>query len=140
MYKKLRIGLGLVVLLISLGCAKEDTGIPYAPVQFQVLLNDPHYLPLMGAGGHAFVANRGISGVVIYNTGFGYRAYDRCSTVNPMQANAVIWDEEVFSLRDPVSGALFDLATGFPTKAPGKKALQRYSVTVLGPNVLRITN
>jgi nitrite reductase/ring-hydroxylating ferredoxin subunit len=139
MYKRYIIGILLGLVFLFSGCAKEDTGLPNVFVDFRVFMNDPNYFALNGPGGFAFVDNQGIAGVVIYNTGYGFRAFDRCSTVNPEERCAVELDETGLSLVDPCSGAKFDLATGIPTKAPAEKLLRQYHVSVMG-NVLRITN
>ncbi|HLT41378.1 MAG TPA: hypothetical protein VKZ95_01635 [Sphingobacteriaceae bacterium] len=118
---------------------KDNTGLPNVPVDFQVFLDDPKYFALNGPGGFAYVDYVGIAGVVIYNTGFRFKAFDRASTVNPERGCAVEIDETGLSLKDPCSGAKFDLATGVPTKAPAEKSLRPYFVSGTG-KVLRITN
>lgn len=139
MYIKYRLGLVLGLVFLFSGCTKEDTRLPNVLVDFRVFMNDPNYFALNGPGGFAFVDNQGVAGIVIYNTGFGFRAFDRCSTVNPEERCAVELDETGLSLKDPCSGAIFDLATGIPTKAPAEQALKQYYVSAMG-NVLRITN
>jgi hypothetical protein len=140
MYKRCRIGWVLILVFLFSGCVKENTGLPNIHVDFQVFLNDPKYFALNGPGGFAFADHQGIAGVIIYNTGYGFRAFDRCSTVNAEECCAVEFDETDWSLVDLCSGAKFDLATGMPIKAPAKRSLKQYYVSATMGSVLRITN
>lgn len=139
MYKRCRVGWAFIFIFLFSGCMKDNTGLPNVPVDFQVFLDDPKYFALNGPGGFAYVDYVGIAGVVIYNTGFGFKAFDRCSTVNPEKGCAVEIDETGLGLKDPCSGAIFDLATGIPAKKPAEKSLRPYFVSGTG-KVLRITN
>ncbi len=130
-----------VLVLLSIGCMKDNTGIPNVFIDIPpISLQDPKYANLLAPSNFAFLEG-GIAGIVVYNTGKGYVAYDRCSTVNPEEQNAVEIDDNGFTLIDRVSGAKFDLATGFPSKAPAEKALKAYRVIVTGNGyLLRVTN
>lgn len=67
---------------------------------------------VFAAFGSAYVSG-GVSGLIVYNKGDGFVAFDRCSPVNPEQRNAI----EVLGANvayDPVSGAKWDLNNGFP--------------------------
>lgn len=132
--------LGIFVLLIlSFGCMKDNSGIPNVLIDIPpISLQNPEYSKLLSPSASAFVQG-GIAGIVVYNTGNGYVAYDRCSTVNPEKRCAVEIDESGFNLIDLCSGGKFDLATGIPSKAPAKHALKRYQVTISG-TILYIRN
>lgn len=122
----------LALILMTLGCAKDNTGLPNVIVDIPpISLQNPEYSHLLSPNASAFV-NGGIAGIVVYNTGREYVAFDRCSTVNPEKRCQLDIDETGFNLIDPCSGAMFDLATGFPTKPPAKHALKRYYVTLSG--------
>jgi len=75
----------------------------------------------------------GVAGIAIYSAGSGkYIAYDRCSTVNPEQRNAVIVDPENTNLlKDPVSGAKWFALDGSPV-AIAECPLKPYYVTGMG--------
>lgn len=138
MLKGYRLGI-FVVLILSVGCMKDNTGVPNVLIDIPpISLQNPEYSKLLSPSASAFV-DGGVAGIVVYNTGNGYVAYDRCSTVNPEKRCAVELDESGFNLIDPCSGGKFDLATGFPSKAPAKHALKRYHVTVSGA-ILYIRN
>ena len=120
---------------------KDTTGIPDVYIDIPpISLQNPDYSKLLAPNSTVFLEG-GIAGIVVYNTGRGYVAYDRCSTVNPEQRTALEVDDTGFNLVDPISGAKFDLATGFPTKKPAEKALLTYRVIITGNGyILRVTN
>ena len=132
--------LGLVMLMIlSAACAKENY-LPDVPVNFSSPLTDPRLSRLSTAGGAVSITGYGIAGLIIYRAlDNSYVAFDRCSTVNPEQKNAVILDEPTVTATDPVSGAKYLLNDGSPVKAPAKTSLKQYSVTIAG-NTLQVTN
>jgi nitrite reductase/ring-hydroxylating ferredoxin subunit len=138
MLRGYRLGI-FVLLILSVGCMKDNSGIPNVIIDIPpISLQNPEYSRLLSPGASAFLEG-GIAGIVVYNTGNGYVAYDRCSTVNPEKRCAVELDETGLNLIDPCSGGKFDLATGFTSKAPSKHALKRYHVTVSGA-ILYIRN
>lgn len=140
MYKKYRIGLLLLLLLI--GCAKEENGLPNVTIRLTVPLGNPDYFELQsGVGGAAFFPNEGIAGIVISNTGSSplYRAFDLCSTVDPEKRCVLELDDSGFNLEDPCSGAKFFLLNGLPSSKPAKRALKEYQVMQQG-NVLYVMN
>lgn len=132
---------GLVLLLLfSVSCAKQENYLPDVPVNFSAPLTDPRLSRLSVPGGAVSLDNYGIAGIIIFR-GFdnAYIAYDRCSTVNPEQKNAVRIDDPAITATDPVSGAQFSLIDGGPQKAPAIRALKRYNVTISG-NTIRVMN
>src|SRR5690606_20787637 len=103
-------------------------------------LNDPALYPLNTPGGVVEIQGYGVMGLIIYRSQFnGYRAYDRCSTVNPEQHCAVEVDDTKLTATDPCSGALFSLEDGNPAKPPAKKPLKRYTVSITN-GTLWVTN
>lgn len=133
------IGLVLVVLLFT-SCAKEETLIPDLPVNFSAPLTDPRLSRLSTAGGAVTLTGYGVAGIIIYRRADNaYVAYDRCSTVNPEQKNAIVVDDPSLTATDPVSGAKYSLYDGSPVKAPAKTSLKEYGVTIAG-NTLQVTN
>ena len=133
--------LGLImVIILSASCAKEENFLPNIPVNFSSPLTDPRLSRLSSAGGAVSLSGYGIAGLVIYRRADNaYVAYDRCSTVNPDQKNAITLDDPNLTATDPVSGAKYSLYDGSPVKAPAKTSLKQYSVTIAG-NTLQVTN
>ena len=122
----------LMFVLFCTSCAKEDNLIPNVPVNFSSPLTDPRLSRLSTAGG-AVTVNGGIAGIIIYRRADNtYMAYDRCSTVNPEQKNAIVIDDPNLIATDPASGAKYSLFDGAPVKAPAKTSLKQYIVTITG--------
>ena len=119
----------LIFTLLSFGCMKDDTGIPNIIVDIRVPIHSPELVNLQAPTGFVFL-NGGVAGIVVYNTGNGYVAYDRCSTVNPEERCRVELDNTGYNLVDRCSGAMFFIATGAPAKPPAKHGLKRYSAGV----------
>lgn len=127
-----RFGGLLLVMFFCTSCAKENNLIPNIPVNFSAPLTDPRLSRLSAAGG-AVTISGGVAGIIIYRSvGNSYVAYDRCSTVNPEQKNAIIIDDPTVTATDPVSGAKYFLEDGSPGKAPAKTSLKKYTVTITG--------
>ena len=122
----------LVVVFFCISCAKENNLIPNIPVNFSSPLTDPRLSRLSAVGGAVMVSG-GVAGIIIHrNSGNNYVAYDRCSTVNPEQKNAIVIDDPSVTATDAVSGAKYFLEDGSPGKAPAKTSLKKYTVTITG--------
>lgn len=103
-------------------------------------LTDPRLSRLSSAGGAVSFSGYGVAGIIIYRRADNaYVAYDRCSTVNPEQKNAIEIDDPNLTATDRFSGAKYSLYDGSPVKAPATTSLKRYSVTIAG-NTLQVTN
>lgn len=125
------------ICCLFLGCQKDYYGIPEVVVNQVFSVNEYHQLEV--AGGYALSDVGGVAGIIVYNTGSGYVAFDRCSTVNPEKRCAVIVDETGIILSDPCSEAKFDIRNGMPSKAPAKRPLKPYQVRREG-NIIRVIN
>lgn len=127
----------VVVLLLTLsGCGKEKNQVPDVPVNLILPLTDPRLTNLNSPGGAVSFTGYGVAGIIIYRSATsGYRAYDRCSTVNPEKRCAVVLDAGAFSATDPCSGAKYSLEDGNPAKAPATVALRQYTVIITGNNI-----
>jgi nitrite reductase/ring-hydroxylating ferredoxin subunit len=133
------IGIALLFFLFA-ACGKEENFVPDYPVNFSAPLTDPRLLKLNSPNGAVSFAGYGVAGIIIYRRADNsYAAYDRCSTVNPEQKNAVVVDDPSLTATDPVSGAKYLLNDGSPVKAPAKTSLKRYAVTIAG-NTLYVRN
>ncbi|MHA4893130.1 Rieske (2Fe-2S) protein [Pedobacter sp. PWIIR3] len=138
MFRNLSVILTIVILLI--GCGKEQNFIPNVPVNFSAPLTDPRLIRLSSPGGAVALTGYGVAGIIIYRTNAGgYVAYDRCSTVNPEKACAVELDDPSFTATDKCSGAKYLLEDGSPAKAPAKTSLKRYNTYISG-NSIQVTN
>jgi nitrite reductase/ring-hydroxylating ferredoxin subunit len=122
----------LLVFLLITACNKDKEGrIPEVPVNFRAPLNDPRMSRLNSAGGAVVINGYGVAGLIIYRRpDLAYVAYDRCSSVNPQESCAVSLDDPNLTATDPCSGAKFSLYDGAPVKAPAKRSLKQYQVSV----------
>jgi nitrite reductase/ring-hydroxylating ferredoxin subunit len=122
-----------ILMLFLLSCAKVENLIPNVPVNFSAPLTDPRLSRLSTAGGAVSLSGYGVAGLIIYRRADNaYVAFDRCSTVNPTQKNAVVVDDPTITATDHVSGAKYSLYDGSAVKAPAKTALKQYQVTITG--------
>ncbi len=127
--------------LINLSCSKDDIDrVPDVPVNYSASLSF-QLAKLNQIGGVEIInnSNVGVAGLVLYNSGNGILAYDRCSTVNPVQRNPVFQINQTPLVEDKVSGAYFNLSDGSASKAPAKRPLKQYSVSING-DLLTVIN
>lgn len=122
-----------------MGCAKDESRFPNVYVQLNVNLGNPEYVELKAFGGSAFFYNHGIAGILVFNNGGSYNAFDLCSPINPEERFPLILDKIGFNLEDTRNGAKFDLRTGLPSKGAAKGRLNKYQVIKQG-EILRINN
>lgn len=128
----------MLLLFMLSACGKESNQVPNVAVNL-VGFFTPDQLSQLKANGSIFL-DGGVAGVIIaYNTLDGYKAFDRCSTVNPENRCAVTADN-AYTVTDPCTGAKYSLLDGTPTKAPAKVALRTYSIIVRGGNNFQVTN
>lgn len=139
--KKLTFFLFVIFCLINLSCSKDNIDrIPDVPVNFSGSLSF-QLSKLNQVGGVEVINNTsvGVAGLVLYNSGNGILAYDRCSSVNPTQRNPVFQINQTPLVEDKVSGAYFNLSDGSASKAPASRPLKQYSVSING-DLLSVIN
>ena len=103
----------LLSLLTCVFYACGDGGCNVVPnVAFNVTISQGSNPKLFATGGIDY-ASGGACGLLLYNTGNGIIAYDRCSTVNPEKRTQVV--AEGFVISDPSSGAKWLLIDGSPS-------------------------
>lgn len=109
-----RIGLFLL-LLSSMACKKGGCNVVEdVIVSSSFFLGE--YPSLRIQGGYAVSNDGGVAGLIVLNTGSGYIAYDRCSTVNPARRCAVEVQEGGLVAVDPCSQAKYILINGSPAE------------------------
>lgn len=130
--------IGFCVLIIMLSsCGKGDAYIPEVPVNYTVTIQE---FNIKAKNGVLIVADQGVAGLLIVNTVGGYRAYDRCSSVNPQQLCKITADDGGITATDPCTGAKFLLLDGSPQKAPAVRSLKSYRINLQGQQLLQVTN
>ncbi len=101
--------------LVPTSCKKGGCNvIQHIPVLEQVSM--VQYPLLHTPGGYAVIDRGGVAGLIVVNTGQGFVAYDRCSTVAPEKRCAVEVEEGGIVAKDPCSGARYLLVNGSPAE------------------------
>ena len=132
-----------ILLVLSLfSCKKKQVyNNPYLEdVSFSININMdlPEYAPLKYANNSVLVHNIGIKGVIVFNTGTGYNAFEAsdpnhypssCSTMQPNQ----------FTCKCDCEDNTYSLHTGQLTRGNGEYSLKAYHISQSG-NSLRIFN
>ncbi|WP_432714107.1 hypothetical protein [Pedobacter sp.] len=107
------------------GCAKEGTYIPDVAVNYYITIQE---FKIKAVNNVLLVPNQGVAGLLIVSTAFGYKVYDRCSSINPENKCKITPDEGSLTATDPCTGAKFMLTDGSPAKAPAVKNLKAYTI------------
>lgn len=124
-------------LVLLCACGKDTTGVPDVYVDYRVTVQE---FDINSKNGVLLADGQGVAGLIIYKRADNfYVAFDRCSTVNPEQRCAVVPDDPSLTATDPCSGARFSLYDGNPVKAPAKKALRQYYVSISN-SLISVTN
>jgi nitrite reductase/ring-hydroxylating ferredoxin subunit len=131
----------LFLLTLFYSCSDNDfnNNNPYIPnytVALEINMNLPAYSKLLYVSNSIYYAGQGARGIIVFNTGSGYNAFDAacpnqaiisCSTMTINGINAICACDD----------ASYNLFTGLAT---GKKyPMKQYRVEVNG-NVLRVYN
>ena len=137
----LRRGFIAILVLTLAACGKQGNVVPNVTVNFQLQLGNPQYSQLRSVGNAILIDNKGVAGVVVANTVYGYTAYDRCSAYEPEKRCAVTIDAGALTVTDPCSGSKWLLQDGTPVKAPAVRSLKAYNVYIdPSRNYLTISN
>lgn len=126
----------LILLVFFIGlisCGSDDDEnqfLPNVAVNVQINLNLPQYHDLLVGGGSAY-ANGGIKGIIIYNTGTSYVAFDRACPHLTLQACAQMTVESIFMVC-PCDSARFQIIDGAPENGDIRQAARFYNVTKSG--------
>jgi len=130
------------ILFLIFSCKKQPKyNNPYlTDVSFSIEINMdlPEYQSLKFANNSVLVYNVGIKGVIVFNTGSGYVAYEAsdpnhypndCSQMQPNQ----------FTCKCDCEENQYSLYTGQLTEGAGEYAMKAYHISRSG-NKLRISN
>ena len=129
--------ISLFFLISLISCTKDDINrIPEVYVRYDITKLE---FDQNNTNGVLLVSGHGVAGLIIYRTSNNtYKAYDRCSSVEPAKKCAVIADES-FTVTDPCSGAKYFLMDGSPAKAPAVRSLKEYRVQTTSFQIM-VTN
>jgi hypothetical protein len=124
----------LSILWIVSGCGKNDCAlVPSVNVLERISLVEH---PQLLIPGQSAVLNRGgVAGLIVYNTGKGYIAYDRMSTAEQSSNCAVEVEAGSPIAKDPCSGATYILSNGSPA-AVASCPLRAYRAVKSGETIV----
>lgn len=128
-----------VVLLSS--CENTNrTGVPYVPVNFQLVVSNPEFVTLQAVGGHVTIIG-GSKGIIIYRASpEEFRAYDAHCTFLPEDGcRTEVDDTDIFAVCGQCCGTKFLLIDGAPVEGPAPIGLLQYN-TMFDGNILWVTN
>jgi nitrite reductase/ring-hydroxylating ferredoxin subunit len=130
----------LSALSISSCRNTNQTGVPYVPVNIQLIVSNPDFVALQAVGGHVTITG-GSQGIMIYRASpEEFRAYDRHCTFLPEEFCRVTIDNtDIFAVCDACCNTKFLLVDGSPVEGPAPIGLLQYNTSFNG-NALWITN
>lgn len=127
----------LAAVLVMAACGKSGCNV-IDEIVFQRSLFLGEYPELRVQGVPAVTEVGGVAGLIVINTGTGYIAFDRCSTVDPSRRCAVEVDETNMLAIDPCSGAKWILINGSPAEI-AECPLKPYHVRKQG-DIITVSN
>ena len=125
------------MLLVLVGCSKGEGYVPEVPVNYSITIQQ---FNIEARNGVLLVPDEGVAGLLIVSTATGYKAYDRCSPVNPENLCKIVPDAGSITVTDPCTDAKWLLMDGSPQKAPAVHYLKSYTVRIQGSQQIRVTN
>jgi len=129
----------LLAVVPFVSCKKEQSQIPYVPVNITVNINNPGFIDLNAVGGWTYVTG-GSRGIVVYRLSQDeFMTFDRHSPYLPDNDCTVEVDSSNIILEDPCSGSRFLLTDGSVVEGPAALPLLRYQNTFDG-TILNIFN
>lgn len=133
-------------LLLLSSCKKNNQVIPSVPVDIYIYLTQPIYSSLNSPNGWVYLTG-GAKGIIVYNSGSGYKAYDRSCTYDPTTScSSVFVTTDNITLKDSCcSGdacckSKFIITDGGPISGLATIALVQYRTEVINGNELHIYN
>ena len=124
-------------MFLFAACGKDGSYVPDTYVNYRISVTE---FNTKKSDGVLLISNVGVAGIMIVQSGSGYVAFDRCSSVNPENLCKVAPDDTGITATDPCTGAKWLLLDGSPQKAPAVKNLKQYAVSVQGGQIIQITN
>lgn len=134
----------LLLGVFAISCGKDNGDrIPDVPVNLVIPKNDPRLSRLNAFGGAVAINGHGVAGIILYKRLSGGRivAYDRCSSVNPIQKCQLRIDDPTITATDTcnVNRVRFSLEDGTRIEGEGGRPLKQYSVIDDG-NIISVIN
>jgi nitrite reductase/ring-hydroxylating ferredoxin subunit len=131
----------LMISLFFLGCSDNENSnknpyIPNRTFSVELNLNLPLYINLKSPGNGIYYSDAGVKGIIVFNTGNGYNAYDaacpnqeisNCSTMTIKGINALCaCDSKEYNLFTGQGGMTYPM--------------KQYRVEVISETLIRVYN
>lgn len=131
------------IILTLLNCQSDDGTVSCVPsytISKSINLSMPLYVNLNNPGGWIYLEgiNTGSRGLIVVNTGVGYKAYDRNAPHICPTGKSTIYVKDNLKMVCEEDGSEWILTTGQPTKVANRSP-RTYQVIANG-NQLLITN
>ncbi|MBF0598071.1 hypothetical protein IM532_11580 [Faecalibacter sp. WQ 117] len=131
------------MILTLLNCQSDDGTVSCVPsytISKSINLSMPLYVNLNNPGGWIYLEgiNTGSRGLIVVNTGVGYKAYDRNAPHICPTGKSTIYVKDNLKMVCDEDGSEWILTTGQPTKVANRSP-RTYQVIANG-NQLLITN
>lgn len=137
----------VVTALLTFSCSKSDNDtsnqfLPNQSFDTTTTINTsfPQYNSLQFPGNHAVVNGFGINGIVVYNTGSSYVAFELSDPNHYLQACSKLTVEGVIATCNCEDENAYDILTGLAQEGTtGAYTLRPYFVEASG-NIIRVYN
>lgn len=129
--------------LVFLSCPEKSTNIdcvPTSQINVSIDISLASYQALQVNGGWIYYSGNlaGTRGLIVVNTGSGYKAYDRNAPHICPGSNTTLIVKDDILIKCPSDGAEWILSTGQPVSIASRSPYSYY--TSINGNILRITN
>lgn len=135
----------LFAAFFSAGCSDSDSSNknPYLPnysFSVDINLNLPLYFDLKSPGSGIYYGEAGVKGLIIFNSGGGYNAFDAaCPNHDP--SNCVAMTIKGVNALCSCDKKEYNLFTGQPdATTPSTYPLKQYRVQVVSETLIRVSN
>lgn len=128
----------LVALASAVACNNDNAvnPVPYVSVHEDIYLKDLRYQTLQQPGGYIYFDEAGFRGLIIYNEGSAFRAFDRACTHDPRsECTPVVVDASTLFMEHDCCGSVFNF-DGRPSAGPAQFRLMEYTTFVEGDFLL----
>lgn len=140
-FKKMKKIFPIIALILLLSCDggsfnNNNPYLPNYPVELQINMSLPQYSNLQYPSNHVVDYSQGVRGIVIFNTGSGFNAFDLACPNQTLSSCSTMSIEGINAICD-CDSAEYSLFSG---QSPGKQyRMKQYRVQING-NTLLIYN
>ena len=128
----------LIIAIYISACSKEESQIPYVPVNITLYVSDPQFVNLNAVTGWTYLTG-GSRGILVYRrSNDEFMAYDRHCTYQPEDPCGVIEVEQSgsFTAIDSCCGSKFLITDGSVNAGPARQPLKQYQTDYDGTRLL----